>query len=607
MRHLASRLSNALGVPQRLQSPMTMTSPRIIDATLSIGQQARLFSRLTPKDGCELAAALDGTGVAALDVISGPTCEALLSFFKANPFEVVAQLHAAAPHTPLMATLAGGALLRYHQCADDLVTACVQVLRDSGVSVIRAYDPLNDLRNLSQLFTAAKSAGVAVDAMLVYNRSPVHTHDYFSQLVAQLVASGATALTLWDPSGALSYAEALSLVGMMAATQVPVGVRVSDALGLASVAVLGAVQGGATTIDAVLPSLSGGPSLLSVDAITRALPSDCTLSLKMDGWERASAQLDDMLGRYEEWEAHPLRTEPSALSLAAAPALFWHLHEELEAANAPGRYREGIKECERIAHELGYPPLVSPFAEMVASQAVRNLTHGDRYAMVGHDVRDYCLGLYGSPPGPIAPSVASLVNGKEQPITCRPSDLIDPEVEAAKAAVAHAKGDPNDPRAMVACALYPDAWRTSVAPPPAPVSAGAALDTTTAPEVPATPPPPSEERRTLTVEVDGEEYSVVVRGAPGTFGGGSNGGGVAVAAASLATLEGAVVAPMQGVIVKVVASVGMNVTVGDVVAILEAMKMQNEITAHRSGTVTHVAVSEGSVVGARDAICTIGT
>jgi pyruvate carboxylase subunit B len=307
-----------------------------------------------------------------------------------------------------------------------------------------------------------------------------------------------------------------------------------------------------------------------------------------------------------------LHLDSSALRGLLPPAAMGHALDELRDRDQLDRLDDVEAEASRVRAELGHPPLVTPIIEIVATQAVYNICDGDRYATVSQEVKDYCLGLYGSPPSPIDPEVRRLVNGREEPITIRPADLLEPALPTLRRELAREGVDKPDDATLVSYALFPaetlallraelvperlgdEPTAEPVAAPPAADGAQAAA---TAEQV--APQPPADVRE-LTVEVDGQSYSVRVIGAGLGGGGGGNGAGTGSAAAGTAVVrEGTVVAPMQGLILKVAVKVGDKVGLGDVVAVLEAMKMQNDVTATRAGTVSEVHVKEGDVVGPR--------
>jgi pyruvate carboxylase subunit B len=400
--------------------------------------------------------------------------------------------------------------------------------------------------------------------------------------------------------------------------------------GQSGMAYLAAAEAGAASVDVALSPLASGSSLPAAEGVLNALrgtPRDTGLDLEVVA--AAAARLDDYLTFYTAI-ADPAawRLDTSVLRTQLPPTAVEHLFAELRDRDALDRLTQVQEEIPRVRAELGYPPLITPIAQIVATQAVYNVCDGDRYATISQEVKDYCLGLYGEPPGKVDPEVRRIVNGREEPITCRPADLLEPAMAGLRREMQR-EGIPVRSDADVAAyALFPadtaallrgEATAELLGDEPAPepaapleVSAGddaselAAADGSGAAE-PAAPPAAADEVRELTVEVDGEQYQVRVTAPAGTFGAGAgaNGGGsngLAAGGGKPVIKEGTVVAPMQGLILKVSVGVGDAVKLGEVVAVLEAMKMQNDIVASRDGTVREVYVAEGAVVSPKDPI-----
>jgi pyruvate carboxylase subunit B len=289
---------------------------------------------------------------------------------------------------------------------------------------------------------------------------------------------------------------------------------------------------------------------------------------------------------------------------------------ELDERGALDRLPDVEAEISRVRRELGNPPLVTPLPEVITTQAVYNVFEGDRYATISQEIKDYCLGFFGTPPEPIDPDVRELVNGREEPITCRPADLLEPGLPVAARDLAR-EGVRDDPEALVTYALFGSDFLASVRGEAAVerladevgwTSAGGADSEGAGPAdeetgtVDAANGDPAIEVRELRVEVDGQTYDVRVFGAGTTA---SRGEPVPAASGMPRTGAGTITAPMQGLILKVGVKPGDRVQIGDVVAVLEAMKMQNDIVAHRTGTVAAVHVREGDVVGPKAPIADI--
>jgi pyruvate carboxylase subunit B len=592
----------------------------LVECSLRAGQQALLLSRLRSRHAVPVAHALDSCGFAALDVFGGSTFEAALRFLGEDPFEQLRAIREAAPSSTLVASIGGQALTGHRHVGDDVVDAFIAVAADAGIDRFRIHDPLNDVRNLRHAMEAARAAGRQVEAAIVYADSPHHDPDRVVALAEELAGIGADAICIHDPLGLLGVARIGDLVHRVVdATGLPLALSLSTQTGQAEFAVYAAAVAGAARLDVALAPLAGGASVPAAEAVIAALRgTELDTGIDLEPVTVASAELEHQLLPYDAvFDVPALRVDSAALRGLLPPAAMGHALAELRDRNQIDRLDDVEIEARRVRAELGHPPLVTPIIEIVATQAVYNVCDGDRYATVSQEVKDYCLGLYGSPPYPIDAEVRRLVNGREEPITCRPADLLEPAIPALRRELEReGVGSPDD-ATVVSFALFPAetlALRRGevvaerlgdepqeAEPAPAVADDGDAVamsDEAEAAEAPA-------EVRELTVEVDGQSYSVRVIGAGVGGGGGGTGSGASPAATAPVVREGTVVAPMQGLILKIAVAVGDKVELGGVVAVLEAMKMQNDVTASRAGTVSAVHVKEGDVVGPRDPIVQI--
>ncbi len=599
-----------------------MASLELVETALRHGQQSLLLSRLRQRHTIPVAALLDRCGFASLDVFGGATFEAGIRFLGEDPFERLRALREAAPSTPLLALVRGQALVGHRQMADDVVDAFVRVSAAAGIDIFRCYNSLNDARNLERIVTAVHAAGRRAEGALVYTESPVHDVDRFIALGARLRDLGYDSLCIYDPAGLLGAGTATALVrGLIAETGLPVNVHSAALTGQAGLTYLAAAEAGASSLDVALSPLADGSSLPATEGVIHALVGTAQeTACDLDTVAAATGMLEESMGLYRAL-ADPAawRLDTSVLRTQLPPAAVDHLHAELRDRDAMGRLAEVQLEIPRVRAELGHPPLITPIAQIVATQAVYNVFDGERYATISQEVKDYCLGLYGEPPGPVDPGVRRVVNGREEPITCRPADLLEPQLPGLRHETERDGIPIHDDGDLVAYALFPAEMAAllrgeAVAellgdepePKPedaAPVAANPAEEPSSE-AAPAPPPAPPVEVRQLTVEVDGEQYTVRVTAPAGTFGGGGGAAldGVAAGGGRPVVREGTVLAPMQGLILRVPVAVGDSVALGDVVAVLEAMKMQNDVTATRAGVVREVYVTEGTVVSPQDPI-----
>lgn len=586
----------------------------LVECSLRAGQQALLLSRLRSRHAVPVAGALDGCGFAALDVFGGSTFEASLRFLGEDPFATLRAIREAAPSSTLLASLGGQALAGHRQVSDDVVDTFIRVAADAGIDRFRIHDPLNDVRNLRRAMVAARHANRQVEATIVYADSPRHDPDRIVALVEELVDIGADSLCIHDPLGLLGVARVSDLVQRVAeASGLPLALSLSTQTGQADFAAYAAAVAGASRLDVALAPLAGGASVPSAEGVIAALRgTELDTGMNLDRVTEASSVLEHQLTAFSGIVDVPsLRLDSAALRGLLPPAAMGHALGELRDRDQLDRLDDVETEASRVRAELGHPPLVTPLIEIVATQAVYNVCDGDRYATVSQEVKDYCLGLYGSPPYPIDPEVRRLVNGREEPITCRPADLLEPSLASLRRELRREEVANPDDVMLVSYALFPGETLAlhrgevvperlgdeSEPPPESPLDVSEATAAEALSDDLPVEAAPAEVRE-LTVEVDGQSYSVRVTGA-GLRDSGPAPTTSPASPGAAAVREGTVLSPMQGLILKVAVKVGDKVGLGDVVAVLEAMKMQNDVTATRAGTISAVHVREGDVVGPR--------
>jgi pyruvate carboxylase subunit B len=436
-------------------------------------------------------------------------------------------------------------------------------------------------------------------------------------------------VVLMDTSGLLGPHAAAELVRALRETvQQPIVVHARCASGMAPMAYLAAVQAGAAVLDTAMSSLTSGVSEPATETVVAALAGgEHDTGLDLDALAEVEQELAELVRRAPADGAAPAGGHDSDVLRHQLPAsMLEDLHRQLEQHNAQGRLREALDEVPRVRGELGFPPLVAPVRQLVATQAVYNVLGGERYATVSQELKDYLQGLYGVPPRPADAEVRRLVLGQDEPITIRPADLLQPQVEGAREELRRRGVEPTDERVLTFL-LFPslalDLFLAASAPPkPAAESTPATNESTAevaspngaaesaSPETPEAPLAPQAVAAEFEVEVEGEMFHVRVAGAGVTVLPAAAGAPAAAAAAGgpaqRRARDGAVTAPMQGLIVKVPVKVGDEVKLGDVVAVLEAMKMQNDIVATQPGKVLEIYVKEGEVVSPNQALVAVG-
>ena len=584
---------------------MAVKKPRIrlIDTTFRDAQQSLLGGNLRGDEIVPIAAKMDVIGFAAMEAFGGATFETQV-LRREDPWDYLRMLSKATPRTPIQALIRGQNLVAKRNFADDVVHLFIKNAAKSGVDVFRVFDPLNDLRNMESTVAAALKAKKKVQGALSYAVSPVHNVELWCSLAKGLVNMGCEEVVIKDTSGLLSPQVTWELVTALRETvNVPIDVHSHCSSGMAPMAYMAAVEAGAEILDVAISPLAWGTSQPAAESVVAALQGgEYDTGLNLDTMWDVQHDVEQLKRRYI---AHlsPVadRVDASILRYHMPGQMLEDIFRQLGAHDAGGRIAEVMEEANRVRLELGYPPLVAPIRQMIATQAVYNVIGGDRYATVTQELKDYLQGLYGRPPVPADPELRRLVLGREEPITIRPADLLEPQVEPARAQLKKMGYEATDDNVLIYLLfpqLAPDYFRgPEEKPDPQAVAVAAAADPPApAPEAVA-PPPPAPSVAEFDVEVEGEIFKVRVSGAgmtvlqapPADV-------GASGPAAAPKVGEGTVIAPMQGLIVKVPVKTGDVVKLGDVVAVLEAMKMQNDIVTTVAGRVTQVYVKEGEVV-----------
>ena len=594
---------------------------RLVDTTFRDGNQSLMGGSLTGEEIVPVAARMDGIGFAALEAFGGATFETQVRRGE-DPWHYLRSLSKATPNTPIQALIRGQNLVSNRNFADDTVELFVKHAAKAGVDVFRVFDPLNDLRNMETAIAAALKAKKRVQGALCYAISPAHSIELWVSLAKGLANMGCHEIVVKDTSGLLSPQATWELVtALKRGVKVPVDVHSHCSSGMAPMAYMAAVEAGADVVDVAMSPLAWGTSQPAAESVIAALQGgeyDTGLDLETMWDARTELEalkrthLDDLSPVADRVDADILRYHMPGLMIE-------DIYRQLEAHEATGRLSDVLREVGRVRLELGYPPLVAPIRQMIATQAVFNVIAGDRYATVTQELKDYLQGLYGTPPVAADSELRRLVLGREEPITIRPADLLEPQVDNARLQLRKLSMEPTDDAVLIQL-LFPNlaaAYRRGPEPQKR-REAPAAVEAPVPAPAPAEPPPAAPEpapAQTTTaefdVEVEGETFKVKVTGAgmsvmPAAAGAPAASGRPQASATPAKPSGNTVIAPMQGLIVKIPVKSGDDVKLGDVVAVLEAMKMQNDIVTTFAGKVRDVFVSEGQVVTPNQPLIAIG-
>jgi pyruvate carboxylase subunit B len=596
---------------------------RLVDTTFRDAQQSLLGGYLRTEEIVPIAAKMDSIGFAAMEAFGGATFETQLRIHE-DPWDFLRKLNKATPNTPIQALIRGQNLVANRNFADDAVELFIKHAAKAGVDVFRVFDPLNDLRNMEAPIAAALKAKKKVQGALSYAISPAHNIELWGSLAKGLVNMGCHEIVIKDTSGLLSPQATWELVtALKQVVKVPIDIHSHCSSGMAPMAYMAGVEAGADVLDVAISPLAWGASQPAAESVVAALEGgEYDTGLDLDRMWEVQQEVEELKKRHIT-HLSPVadRVDASILRYHMPGLMIDDIYHQLSARNAAGRLNEVMDEANHVRRHIGYPPLVAPIRQMIATQAVYNVLGGERYATVTQELKDYLQGLYGRPPGKVDPELRRLVIGREEPITIRPADLLEAQVEGARAQVRKMGFEPTDDAVLIQL-MFPGLAVDYMRGPQEPAkSDGAKPATSSSPSPPPAETPPSPEPAGVPVpagpppaefdvEVDGEVFKVRVSG------GGLAGLSVVAAPAAAATGtnaappppkvgEGAVLAPMQGLIVKLPVKAGDDVKLGDVVAVLEAMKMQNDIVTTVAGKVSAVYVKEGEVVSPNQALLQI--
>lgn len=395
--------------------------------------QSLWATRMKTEDMMAVAEAVDEVGFHSLEAWGGATFDSCLRFLKEDPWVRLRKLKAVIRKTPLQMLLRGQNILGYRHYPDDVVSEFCKRAVDNGISIIRIFDALNDIRNMELSIKVSKEAGAHVQGTISYTVSPVHDIDSYVKLANSLAQLDCDSICIKDMAGLLKPYIAYELVKRIKEeTKLPVQLHCHYTSGMASMTYLKAIEAGVDVVDTALSALAMGTSQPPTESLIAALqdtPYDTGLDL-----EKIAPINQHFKNVRQEYEATPAPREvdTAVLSYQIPGGMISNLRSQLAGQNASNRYEEVLAEVPKTRAELGYPPLVTPTSQMVGTQAVLNVLTGKRYGVVPKEIKDYVRGYYGRPPAPFDPEIKQLIIGDEEPITCRPADELEPMLDKAR-------------------------------------------------------------------------------------------------------------------------------------------------------------------------------
>ena len=589
---------------------------KMTELVLRDAHQSLFATRLRLDDMLPIAQELDNIGYWSLEAWGGATFDSCIRFLGEDPWVRLRELKKACTKTPLQMLLRGQNLLGYRHYADDVVERFVERCVANGMDVFRVFDALNDPRNMKAALQAVRKFGAHAQGTLSYTTSPVHTMQTWLDTTEQLLEIGIDSLVIKDMSGILNPMAAADLVREIKKRfDVELHLHCHSTTGMAEMALLKAVEAGVDGIDTAISSMSGTYGHPATESMVATLQgTEYDTGLDIPRLEKIAAYFRNVRKKYAKFEGQ-LRGVDSRILVAQVPGgMLTNLENQLKQQNASDKLDLVLEEIPRVRKDLGYIPLVTPTSQIVGTQSVINVLTGERYKTIAKETAGILKGEYGKTPAPVDSALQARVLEGAAPVTDRPADHIAPEmakIEAEVAEQAKAKGVKLADNAVddaLIVALFPQiAWKflenrnNPAAFEPAPTGNESAVENKPASKA----APAASGSAVYTVELEGKAFVVKV----------SEGGDIShvatttpqaapqAAPAPASTSGGTpVTAPMAGNIWKVVATEGQTVAAGDVLFILEAMKMETEVKAAQAGTVRGICVKAGDAVAVGDTV-----
>ncbi|GAA5316225.1 MAG: sodium-extruding oxaloacetate decarboxylase subunit alpha [Candidatus Pelagadaptatus aseana] len=587
----------------------------ITDVVLRDAHQSLFATRMRLDDMLPIAEKLDKVGFWSLETWGGATFDACIRYLGEDPWERIRELKKAMPNTPMQMLFRGQNILGYRHYADDVVAKFVERCAVNGVDVFRVFDAMNDMRNIETALKAVKDVGKHAQGTISYTLSPVHTTDMWVEQGKKIEDMGADSIAIKDMAGLLKPYDGYELVSKLkAACDIPVHLHCHATTGLSSVTALKCIEAGIDNVDTAISSMSMTYGHSPTEALVATLEgTDRDTGLDLGLLEEIADYFREVRKKYAKFEGSLRGIDGRILTAQVPGGMLTNMESQLKDQGAEDRFSEVLAEIPRVREDLGYIPLVTPTSQIVGTQAVLNVLTGERYKSISKETQGVLKGEYGAAPAPYNAELQTRVLDGAEAITCRPADLLEPEMDkladelrdlASEKGISLTAGE-GEIDDVLTYALFPqiglkflenrgnpDAFE------PVPTGKEGSVVTNDAGE------------EVYTVNVEGNSYTVTVSnggdltgiapvgGAPAAIGG-------AAPAAGVPAGGDPVPAPLAGNIFKVLVSPGQQVNEGDTIIVLEAMKMETNVSAPKSGTIGAISVKEGDSVAVGDNLLTI--
>jgi oxaloacetate decarboxylase alpha subunit len=584
----------------------------ITEVVLRDAHQSILATRVRTEDMLPICAQLDEIGYWSIESWGGATFDACIRYLGEDPWDRLRALKAAMPKTPQQMLLRGQNLLGYRHYADDVVDKFIERCAINGIDVFRIFDAMNDMRNIERAVKAVKNTEKHAQGTISYTTSPVHNITTWINLGKTIEDMGADSICIKDMAGLLKPYEAFELVSKLKkSTKIPIHLHCHATTGLSVATLIKAIEAGVDNVDTAISSLSMTYGHSPTESIVASLEGEKRdTGLDLVKLEDIAHYFRDMRKKYAQFEGGLKGVDGRILISQVPGGMLTNMESQLKEQGASDKFDDVLKEIPRVREDLGFIPLVTPTSQIVGTQAVMNVMNGERYKSIAKETAAILKGEYGVTPAPVNAELQAKVLNGAQAITCRPADLIDAEMDKLiadvqdKAKAENVKLTGNIEEDALINGLFAQVGWKFLANRTNPSAFEPKPD---AENFAAQNAPKKESAiETYTVNVDGKNFNVAV--GPGgsalsiqPVASSVHASPLAVVAGSGATID----SPMAGTILKVLVNAGSEVQEGEIVILMEAMKMETEIRSKFSGVVSAVHVKEGNAVSGGSVLITL--
>jgi oxaloacetate decarboxylase alpha subunit len=417
---------------------MAKRKVKITELALRDAHQSLIATRMTMDEMIPILSVMDKVGYYSIEAWGGATFDACLRFLDEDPWERLRIIRREMPNSKLQMLFRGQNMLGYRHYADDVVEYFVQKSVANGIDIMRVFDAVNDFRNLQTAINACKKEGAHLQACICYTLSPVHNNEHFAKFAKNLEDAGADSICIKDMAGLLKPYSGFELVAAIKEqVKIPVQIHSHYTSGLASMSLLKSIEAGADIVDTVISPLAMGASHPATESMVAALQgTDYDTGLDLHKLDEVRVYFETLREKYiATGQLNPkmLGVDANTLLYQVPGGMLSNLLKQLKDAGKSDQLQDVLEEVPRVREDVGYPPLVTPISQIVGTQSVFNVVMGERYKMVTKELKGLVKGEYGRTPAPIDPKFQKMILGDEEPITCRPADLLQPELDKLRA------------------------------------------------------------------------------------------------------------------------------------------------------------------------------